>query len=103
VDDVRAAGVIRESVSELLVSVRNTINYFVNTHPETPVSGIVVAGGAAALPGLLPSLSEYAGLPVTTGEPLQGAQRSRSITDEQVSERSSAVAVAYGLAVGSAA
>ncbi|MBK0296511.1 hypothetical protein IAE22_31290, partial [Bacillus sp. S34] len=47
-DDHRAAAAVRESVEELYTSLRNTVNYFVNTHPDRPVREIVLAGGGAA-------------------------------------------------------
>lgn len=98
-DDFRAAAVIRESVNELYASLRNTVNYFVNTHPEQPVREVVLAGGGAHLDGFAAGLSEFTRLPVTVVSAFDGVARARSVPEADLAVRGSSIAVAYGLAV----
>jgi type IV pilus assembly protein PilM len=99
-DDALAVAAVRESVSELLASLRNTVNYFVNTHPSEPVAEIVLLGGAAALPGFTEALAEATRLPVRMGDPFAGAAVAKSIRAEDLEIHSSSIAVAWGLAAG---
>ncbi|MFJ3029600.1 type IV pilus assembly protein PilM [Curtobacterium sp. NPDC087080] len=99
-DDHRAAGVVRESVEELYSSLRNTVNYFVNTHPDQPVREVVLAGGGAALGGFADGFGERVGVPVRVASAFDGVARARSVRDHDLETRGSSVAVAYGLAVG---
>lgn len=102
-DDVRAMTLTQDAVAELLSSLRNTINYYVNTRPTERVDRIVLAGGAARLEGLPRSLAEHTGLPVVLGDVFEGASLARSISTDDIASRGHDVAVAYGLAIGSAA
>ncbi|UFU13927.1 type IV pilus assembly protein PilM [Curtobacterium sp. C1] len=99
-DDHRAAAVIGESVQELYTSLRNTVNYFVNTHQEHPVRGIVLAGGAAQLNGLAAGLQSVIRLPVSVASAFEGVATARSVAASDLVSRGSSIAVAYGLAVG---
>ncbi|MGH1549448.1 type IV pilus assembly protein PilM [Leifsonia poae] len=95
--------VIHEVVNELLGSLRNTIAYFSNTRADSPVERIVLAGGAAQLPGFGAALAEYTRLPVSEGEPFSTIGVSRNLTAEQLRLHEREITVALGLAMGSAA
>ncbi|WJY01263.1 type IV pilus assembly protein PilM [Curtobacterium sp. 458] len=99
-DDVRAVAVTRETVGELMTSIRNTVNYYANTRPEDPVRSVLIVGGGAALPGLREGLGDVTGLPVAIGDPFVTARTSRGIAPEVLRERSASMAVAWSLAVG---
>ncbi|MCA5923284.1 MULTISPECIES: type IV pilus assembly protein PilM [Curtobacterium] len=102
-DDARAVSVIAMSVNELISSLRNTINYFVNTRPTEPVTRVVVAGGGARLAGLQQALAEQIRLPITVGDAFDGVGLARSIPADDVVDHLDAITVAFGLAVGSRA
>lgn len=102
-DDNRAIAVTYEAVNEILSSLRNTINYFVNTHAQSPVAAVVISGGGANLPGFADALSEFTHLPVLIGDAFRGVALARSISQQDVATRGSSIAVAFGLAVGSRA
>lgn len=102
-DDIRAAATIRDLSTELLTSLRNTVNYFVGTRPDTTVSSIVLAGGGAQLPGFPEALQTQTGVPVLVGDAFADAAASRSIRREDIAARGLSVAVAWGLATGSSA
>ena len=102
-DDLRAAATIRDLSNELLTSLRNTVNYFVGTRPDTTVSSIVLVGGGALLPGFVDVLRTQTGLPVVLGDAFSDAATSRSIRREDITARGLSIAVAWGLATGSSA
>ncbi|PCN48498.1 pilus assembly protein PilM [Curtobacterium sp. 'Ferrero'] len=99
-DDVRAVGVIRDAVMELIASIRNTISYYVNTRPGELVERIVLVGGGSKLVGLPDALATHAHLPVQRGSAFAAADVARSIPREDAAEHEDAIAVAFGLAVG---
>lgn len=102
-DDLRAATMIRDLATELLTSLRNTVNYFASTRPDSVVSSIVLVGGGAQLPGFAEALQSHTGLPVRTGDAFADAATNRSVDRADLSARGLSVAVAWGLATGSAA
>jgi len=102
-EEQRAVETIYRVTSELLTSLRNTINYYVNTRQPEIVDRIVVTGGGASLLGLPEALSEMTRLPVTVGDPLASLALSRKLQADDLRERRSRLSVALGLALGSAA
>ncbi|OII12347.1 type IV pilus assembly protein PilM [Curtobacterium sp. MCBA15_008] len=102
-DDLRAAATIRELSNELLMSLRNTVNYFVGTRPGTTVASIVLAGGGAQLPGFAEALQAQTGTTVRIGDAFADAAASRSIRREDITTRGLSIAAAWGLATGSSA
>lgn len=97
-----AVETIYEVTSELLVSLRNTIGYFVNQRELHRLDQIVLSGGGARLPGFARALSELTVTPVVGGDPFEGiaqARTARSGKGEQPSSQD--MAVALGLALGS--
>ncbi|GAA1440204.1 type IV pilus assembly protein PilM [Leifsonia poae] len=103
IEEHRAVEIIYRVASELLTSLRNTVSYFVNTHPSIPVRELVVTGGGAQLPGLTEALSEMTRLPVALGDPFRAIALSRSLNADLLRHNRSRLAVALGLALGSAA
>lgn len=99
----RALEIIYRVTSELLGSLRNTVNYFVNTRPDEPVRQLVLTGGGSQLPGLVEALAEMTRLPVTVGDPLATVEVSKKLSATDLRSRQSSLAVALGLALGSAA
>lgn len=102
-DDRRAIAVTHESVTEVLASLRNTINYFVSTHPEQPVGQILIAGGGARMYGFREALADFTRIPVAFGQAFGGVALAGSISEHDVAQRGDAITVAFGLAVGSRA
>jgi type IV pilus assembly protein PilM len=103
IEEHRAVEIIYRVTSDLLTSLRNTVSYFVNTRPTLPVRELVVTGGGAQLPGFGDALSEMTRLPVETGDPFQTVALSRSLSADVLRQSRSRLAVALGLALGSAA
>lgn len=99
----RAVEIIYQITSELLGSLRNTINYFVNTRPQDVVSQIVLTGGGAELRGLREALGEMTRLPVVAGDPFATIGLSRKLNADELRQKWPSFMVALGLAMGSAA
>lgn len=102
-DDARAVAFTQETVSEMLASLRNTINYFVNTRPHLPVTSVIITGGGARMPGFREALADHTRLPVDIGHALEDVGRARSISPEDIAVRGDSITVAFGLTVGSRA
>jgi type IV pilus assembly protein PilM len=100
--DHRVADVIRESTSELLNSLRNTVNYFANTRPNEPVQGIVLSGGGSKLGGFIHALGEVTRIPVIPADPFSSIDLSKSLRRRGDFDEAT-LAVPLGLAIGSAA
>ena len=102
-DEHRAVQVIYEVTNEILGSLRNTVSYFSNVHPTTPVESIVVTGGGAQLPGFMNALADVTRLPVTLGDPLANLTLGRGVDRQHLDTARATYSVAVGLALGSAA
>lgn len=99
----QAVEIVYRVTGELLTSLRNTIGYFANTRPATPVDEIVLSGGASQLPGLADALGEMTRLPVNAGNPFQAVALSRHLDATALRHTRSTLTAALGLALGSAA
>jgi type IV pilus assembly protein PilM len=100
--DRRTAESIHESTSELLNSLRNTINYFSNARQNEPIQAIILGGGASRLPGFAQALGEITRLQVIPADPFATFGLSRSVAKKSPTEFLS-MTMALGLALGSAA
>lgn len=95
--------IIYEVTSELLGSLRNTVNYFVNTRPHESVRRLIISGGGANLPGFVDALREMTRLEVVAADPLHSVALARNVNPEHFRMTGSAMNVALGLALGNAA
>ena len=94
---------IHAATGELLGSVRNTISYFVNSHPGVAVTQLVLSGGGAGMPGIRDAFAELTRLPVAEADPFTHMTVARSIASDGLAGVRSKAPVAIGLAVGSVA
>jgi type IV pilus assembly protein PilM len=103
-EDVNVASTIMELTSELITSLRTTLNYFAGAGTATAISRIVLSGGGSRLPGFSQALSEHTRLPVIHGNPLDSITVSGKEAQASLANGiGSNYAVALGLALGSAA
>jgi type IV pilus assembly protein PilM len=102
-EEQQAVEIVYRVTGELLNSLRNTVSYFVNTRPTTPVESILLTGGGSQLPGMAEALSEMTRLPVAPGDPFHAVTLSRHLDAAQLRQNRSALSAALGLALGSAA
>lgn len=101
--DKHAVELIYKVAKEQLSSLRNTINYFVNTRPMNAVHKILVSGGGAQLRGLPEALAELTGLAVEAADPFRTVALGRDLTLDDLQRDGSAYTVALALALGHAA
>ena len=102
-DNQMAATIISEVTTELLNSLRNTVNYFVNTRHNVPVTRIVLTGGAAQLNGFAKALGDLTRLPVFSADPSAAVTLGRGVNADALQQTRGAFSVALGLALGSQA
>jgi type IV pilus assembly protein PilM len=95
-----ALAILHEVTIELLDSVRNTVNYFLNTRPDESLGRLVLTGGGAQLPGFAEALGEMTRLEVVIGDPFAAVGLSRELKAKNPGPGSTSLTVALGLAVG---
>jgi type IV pilus assembly protein PilM len=93
--------VINEVTSDLLVSVRNTLDYFRQARPDAPIERIVLTGGGANLSGLPEALTEMTRTPVVQADPYANVAVAKTFNTDNLRDGPSAILVALGLAMGS--
>jgi len=100
--DIRALEVIRASANELLTSLRNTLNYYTNTHQGESLQGIVLSGGGARLGGIAQALGSFVRVPAMLADPFSGVDMAKGLRDRSREELFAAT-VPLGLAIGGVA
>ena len=95
-----AVQTIIEATGQLLTSIRNTLNYFVNSHQQEPIARIILNGSGARLTGFPDALSELTRTPVTVEHGFENIKFSPSAESASAGDRGS-MTVALGLALGS--
>jgi type IV pilus assembly protein PilM len=98
-----AAIIIHEVTVELLNSLRNTVNYFINTRSQVSVTRIVLTGGGAQLHGFGEALVEMTRIPVFVPDPVATLSLGRGIDASALQSTMGTYLVALGLALGSKA
>ncbi|MDH6238059.1 type IV pilus assembly protein PilM [Cryobacterium sp. CG_9.6] len=98
-----AAVIIAEATNELISSLRNTVNYFVNTREHRPISAIVLTGGGTHLNGFSAALGTLTRLPILAADPMTAVTLGRGVDASALNKDTGAYAVALGLALGSTA
>jgi len=96
-----AAEIIHGTTGELLNSLRNTINYYSNSHQNAQVQAIVLSGGGSKMVGFAQALGDGTRLQIIAADPFSTVDVSKTIKGG-ASDRHS-LTVALGLAIGSAA
>ncbi|WP_394770574.1 type IV pilus assembly protein PilM [Lacisediminihabitans sp.] len=95
-----AVEIIYEVTGELLGSLRNTINYFMNLRPQEPISTILLTGGGAQLVGFPQALAEMTKLPVVEADPFATIAVGRAVNKDELHRSGASLTVALGLALG---
>ena len=91
---------IREVTGDLLNSIRNTISFYINTRPTTPIRRLVIGGGGAQLAGFGAALSEITRIPVFDADPFERFTIARTADSALLKASRSNLAVALGLTIG---
>jgi len=99
--DQRASELIHNTALELLTSLRNTLNFFSNSHPNDPIQAIVLSGGGSMLNGLAQALGELTRIQIIPADPFRVVALSKNLRNSSRQEQMS-MTTALGLAIGSA-
>ena len=102
-EEHRAVEIIYAATGELLSSLRNTLSYFTNGRPQEPVRQIILTGGGTQLIGFAKALTDMTNITAGEVDPFGAVTISNSIRADKLRESRTAMTVALGLALGSAA
>lgn len=95
-----AIEIIREISGELLNSLRNTINFYVNSRQAPPVQTTILSGGGSQLSGFAAALQEITKIRVTDSDPFARFTVSKAVDRSQLEASKRSIAVALGLTLG---
>jgi type IV pilus assembly protein PilM len=96
----RAIDIIYAVTGELLGSLRNTINYFINSRPQQAVRQIILTGRGSQLPGFANALTEMTRIPVAEADPFSTIDVSHKLVSDDLNRSRGTIMVALGLAIG---
>jgi len=102
-DGRQAVEVIANVVRGQLAAIRNTIAYYQNAHADDPVKRVLLTGGGAHLKGLATALGELTRLPVEHVDAFSAVRLGHRLERAGLGGDARHMAVAVGLALGSAA
>ncbi|TFD52045.1 type IV pilus assembly protein PilM [Cryobacterium frigoriphilum] len=100
-ETLAAQTLVHDVTTELLNSLRNTVNYFTNTRHTLTVTRIVLTGGGARLLGFRQALAGLTRLPVEAPDPVGAVHLARGLNVEGLQQSGGSYLVALGLALGS--
>lgn len=95
-----AVAITQEVAGQLLISLRDTISYYVNSRQGAELNRIILSGGGSRLTGLAGALGQITAIPVVQAPALAGAQLSASVKSRSTPEQREAMTTAFGLALG---
>ncbi|HET7713007.1 MAG TPA: pilus assembly protein PilM, partial [Patescibacteria group bacterium] len=93
----KIAASIKPIFDVVTAEVRRTLAYWAGKRPEDNIKRIIVTGGSARMPGLIPYLTDATGLEAELGNPWEGLSWSPTIGQE-FREEGPTFAIAVGLA-----
>lgn len=99
--ELGAENIIRENIASLIDSIRNTLNFYANAHPERPISHIVLTGGGSRLSGLAPVFGRALGIQTSFGDPLAAFSVAPRLRGSDLERWALELAAPLGVAVGS--
>lgn len=95
------ATALESHVATLVNEIRGSIDYFSSQDDSEPVTSVLVTGGGALTPGLVPALERTLRMEVRKAQPMAGLNFKRSgLTAEQLASVEPVAAAALGLAMG---
>jgi len=97
-DDYQTA-VLMPFVENMAQEVNRALQFFFTTTPHSKVGYIFLAGGAAALPGLVDSVSKQAATSCVALNPFEGMQISGSVKARRLAQEAPSYLTACGLAM----
>ena len=96
----QAEEVIRETIAQLIVGVRNTLNFYAKEHPESEISGVILTGAGSLLVGFPSVLASSINKMVRIGDPFGQIKLSQRVNDDNIASHAPDIAAVLGLAIG---
>ncbi|OQM51333.1 pilus assembly protein PilM [Bifidobacterium catenulatum] len=91
---------IRETTAQLIVGVRNTLNFYDVDHEGGTINGVVLTGTGARLIGLPPVLASSINKVVRIGDPFVRFRLSREVESQNIVAHAIDLAAVLGLVIG---
>lgn len=92
-------GKVKQAIDPVLSVVvdelKKAAGFWENDHPNQPIEAVILSGGTAGLPELIPILTNFLGTEVIIGDPF-----ARVVRDEKVAKALASYAPLYAIAVG---
>ncbi len=100
-DSDTAGRIVTEQADAFIDEVRSSLDYYQAQTGSTQLSGVVLTGGGAALPGLTDRLADTLRLPVEIGNPFDRYKAKNTVYgDDDLARVGPSLATAIGLALG---
>lgn len=96
----KAEEAIRETIAQLVVGIRNTLNSYDQQHAQSPVTEVLLTGPGSVLVGLPPVLASSIGKVVKIADPFAPFELSQEAKDQNMTVHAADYAVVLGLALG---
>ena len=96
----KAEEAIRETTAQLIVGIRNTLNFYDVDHEGGTINGVVLTGTGARLIGLPPVLASSINKVVRIGDPFVRFRLSREVESQNIVAHAIDLAVVLGLVIG---
>lgn len=96
----KAEEAIRDTTAQLIVGIRNTLNYYGTENAQAPIAGILLTGAGSMLAGFPDVLGVSTSLTVRIGDPFARFDLSRDAAQQNVAIQAPAYAAVLGLALG---
>lgn len=96
----KAEEVIRETTAQLIVGIRNTLNFYDVDHEGGTISGVILTGTGARLIGLPPVLASSVNKLVRIGDPFVRFRLSKEVESQNIVAHAIDLAAVLGLVIG---
>ena len=101
-ESIAIAETVIRVTDDLLGSIRNTLQFYRNTRPNDPITGLILSGGGSRLRGFPAALEEITRLQVELGDPTNRFTLAKAIDIHTLPSVLPAMGVALGLTLRSA-
>ena len=95
-----AISLAQELTSTLLISLRDTLAFYIQAHSGAEFESIILSGGGSKLSGLARALGQLVSIPIEQTQALSRTQLSLGIKSRSTPEQLESMTTAYGLALG---
>ena len=96
----KAEEVIRETAAQLIVGIRNTLNYYTSDHDGANIEGIILTGIGSQLEGFPSVLASSTGKVVRIGDPFEKFKLTKEVRKQDIMMHATDVAAMLGLVIG---